>query len=971
MGSLGYLRLWPVLALIAACAAPVSTPLQGQTRLEFESIAFPGTRLGAEAAETLLIYNESNAPVHILAIESLDSAFEVLGPTGAIAPGDSAQLRLRFRPVVRGRVSTVVALTMSNEDLLGLKLSGTGQQLRLSVQPEYLDFGPTVIETTSRRSLTVLSDGTEPFDIELTGSNSIQYCDDTPQWATFCVHRVPITNDGQPAEIRAEFNPVNIGSGQRAQLVLGACPDCAQAIFEGDGIVSGMTCGPDELDFGDTSPGQCASRSILCDNVGNQRVIANLSIAGDLSFRFEGGESMAVPPYAQRSIEIRFCPTERGEALGRLTIDTDQSAPGERMQTNLRGRGGGPQLIVTPTMLDFGRVPIESPTRLPIQLSNPGDRPLRVSTSTTSNGPISASGESEIEPSEEVIWWVEARPDTPGAWGARLTLATNTPSGTTDISVRGVAESQPACSYDLPPSLELGSTTPSMPSAGLLRFTNTGTNPCFIHRLEFTPQSSTALRLLHPPRMPLRVPGQQTVILDIEMLGDIVGPVEGTLEFTANNPSQPYTQVSIRGQIASEGLIVAPPVLNFGVLAPTCTNQSRALRLYSTLAEPRMITSLQVSGPDFSMISGPDLSEGPYSMGFGERVDIDVGFSPRSNGHSTGSLIVASERGGVLTEQRIPLHGDGAATPWAIESFVQLDRKMVDLLFVIDFSGCMSREQAGVARNFHALTRIMQTEQLNYHVGVTTTDTDDEAGRLMHPDRVRGNAFGGPYENRIMHAGSQPDPAAVFEIAMQARNLTGGSARDESPFGAAYLAMQPELLNAHNSGFLRRDAHLSVLFMADEPEQTMAWNGGPPTRDLGFYLDFFRAMKGIDGKSDFRAFSFAGDSPDGCTGDGGNADPAPRLAAIAQDSGGVFSTICTSDWQAALDDLAAPLAGAGSTFFLAQTPDLATLQVEIMGTLIPPHAYQYRAADHALTFVEAFIPEPGDLLTVAYVPACP
>lgn len=72
-----------------------------------------------------------------------------------------------------------------------------------------------------------------------------------------------------------------------------------------------------------------------------------------------------------------------------------------------------------------------------------------------------------------------------------------------------------------------------------------------------------------------------------------------------------------------------------------------------------------------------------------------------------------------------------------------------------------------------------------------------------------------------------------------------------------------------------------------------------------------------------------------------------------------------------LDDLAAPLAGAGSVFFLGQTPDLATLRVEIMGSRLPAHAYSYRPADGALIIELGFLPEPGDLLSVSYVPLCP
>ncbi|CAN0585051.1 unnamed protein product [Laminaria digitata] len=163
--------------------------------------------------------------------------------------------------------------------------------------------------------------------------------------------------------------------------------------------------------------------------------------------------------------------------------------------------------------------------------------------------------------------------------------------------------------------------------------------------------------------------------------------------------------------------------------------------------------------------------------------------------------------------------------------------------------------------------------------------------------------------------------------------------------------------------------------MMDEADQTSR-RAGSPADDLDFYLDYYRAMKGVDGKSAFTAVGIAGDPEGGCDGPGGSAQPAPRVAELADRAAGAFESVCSQDWAATTSAVSGPLVGERTAFFLTQVPDLATLEVEFDGIPIPRSGpgqagWIYRASDRSLSFDAFMRPEPGTEIGVRYVPACP
>jgi hypothetical protein len=203
-----------------------------------------------------------------------------------------------------------------------------------------------------------------------------------------------------------------------------------------------------------------------------------------------------------------------------------------------------------------------------------------------------------------------------------------------------------------------------------------------------------------------------------------------------------------------------------------------------------------------------------------------------------------------------------------IDVFEQNQAANVDILWVIDNSESMEVEQAKIAGRFAAFFRQLIVSQVNYHIGVITTDAAD-GGRLRtyngppvagcesgecrfltsqvpcpNPDVATAGLAGAALEDRLL---DECPAQAVFKRLIEAG--IGGS-----PFEQGFLVAAQALgasqvdpgtglsvgeVPAENVGFLRGGASLYVVFVSDEDEGAKI-DGDP----VGYYQRLFQGLKG-------------------------------------------------------------------------------------------------------------------------------
>lgn len=302
------------------------------------------------------------------------------------------------------------------------------------------------------------------------------------------------------------------------------------------------------------------------------------------------------------------------------------------------------------------------------------------------------------------------------------------------------------------------------------------------------------------------------------------------------------------------------------------------------------------------------------------------------------------------------------------QTFFQVEPAPIDLLWVIDPSCSMEDEQQRLVDNFPSFIDFFQDSELEFHLGVTSTDI----GEADSQDSLDGQLAGEP---TVLTETTEELEQAFLERALMGI-LPGHS--DERALQASYTALAELSGNGEpNDGFLRDDANLSVIVVSDEPDySTLA------APDAGDYIGWEAWAQWIDGfKGETNRSALSGivgigpgglNDPSGC-GDladpeSGSWDGAKRgdgyIEAI-QATGGVAHSICEEDWVELLALLGLQVAGLLDSFALAQTPVVDTIQVDVDGD--PRADWSYDAALNAVQFTTAdSIPRPSAEIEVTY-----
>ncbi len=391
-------------------------------------------------------------------------------------------------------------------------------------------------------------------------------------------------------------------------------------------------------------------------------------------------------------------------------------------------------------------------------------------------------------------------------------------------------------------------------------------------------------------------------------------------------------------------LVVEPTELDFGVVALACGSEPQVVTLRNEGDGELQIHEITLGGAWPQMF---ELQGAPLTLGPGEHLDVPITFLPDDEEDYRAQLVVQSNDETQPTA-RASLKGSGWLYELVEESWTQDDATAVDVLWVIDNSGSMSDEVGDLADAFQTFIDAFVDYELDYHIGVITTDMDDPA----HSGRFQGEVI----------TSLTDDPEAEF--TSQAAQGFDGSA-DEQGFKASKHALTAPLVNqGHNQDFLRTDARLAVVFVSDEDDppldgitanQFITWVTGLKTDPTDV------TVSGLVGA---RATGFAsvfGSCPD--------AMAAPQYHRAIQQTGGVWGNICNQDLDPFLNHVAQVASGRLEEFPLA-SPPISTGQMEVLRNGEPVDygfgGWSYDPVSFTVHLDEDLELEPGDEITVRY-----
>lgn len=561
-----------------------------------------------------------------------------------------------------------------------------------------------------------------------------------------------------------------------------------------------------------------------------------------------------------------------------------------------------------------------------------------------------------------------------------LTFFSNDPRNPeVKVTIQANAVTLPPCNYSVRPlNLNFGVVTP--PSTKDLAFeikNNSPTDLCLISNLDMRAGSDPMFLLPAGVQPETELQGGQAMVVMVRswpqgQLPQTPTQVTGAVLFNVSSPSAPQQTVNLQATLAASCLTISPSDLDFGTVKVGCNSPDKTFQIYNTCSQPITVlssTMLAPAGlpantppdcnqatacPEFIAVGAP--APGPIAAGNSIAVVFNLKYHPINLGQDQGAYLIKVNQGGQTVDYVVTLRGKGDTDGTNTDTFRQDSKPKADILLVVDNSCSMADKQAALAANFGSFIKYATASQVDFQIGITTTDMDVEAGKLV------ASASG----VKIFRSTT----ANLEQQFGQTINLGTDGSSTETCLEPAAKALTAPLISdpASNLGLLRPDAVLAVVCVTDAVDQS--------SQPAAYYLNQLVNIKGAQRPGAF-TYNVVGpfNSPTGsCTYDS-VADDGKHAFMVAQ-TNGVKEEICTADWAKALENIGKGAFGYRTNFYLTARPS-GPATVEINGVVLDPveptrHAkvWDYDPATNSINFQPLYVPQPGDTLTVTYQVAC-
>jgi len=986
----------PLLLCISACVC--DRPPAARLAVEGSPLDFGKVLAGRKLVRSVTVRNIGTAAVGVARVQSLTAGapFAASLTPVTLQPGEAVEITVTYTAPAEERVDQARFLVAGDAEA---EFSVKAESFFGDCQwPRAIDFGGVPVGQTGEQNITVTNTSPEASAWSI-----------GPVAPPFSVEPASLeVPPGGSATVTLRFTPVSAHefTATTTTTAVGCPPPTIE--LRGTGVDALLACEPVPLDFGFVTPGVTRSRDLTLKNFGlAPAAVTGLAtvVGASPSTEFFAQATSAQVPGARRGSDGRLVPGTAALPLSfrpaQLGIRNAALRSAEGLHCPLVGQGGGPDIDVSPLILEVGNIPYfaQAPTPFSVtrylSIRNLGTAPitpdpagnLRLdampfqisarngmsalsqlcvgafdsATSTCLNalpsGYDPAVGLVAMAGRNELRLPIRVQPNAPNLtleWD--VTVRSNDPDepAVTAI-VRAHSVELPPCSYTLTPvALDFGLVTEPRELSFEIR--NNGANmneSCLITTIDLAPGSSGVFQLPGGPIHQVELgPGQSRRVTVRAAPLASVGPqtVTGSVVFGISDPSAAVRAVPLGARLGEGCLVISPPAADFGTVRTTCRSPERTFTAFNRCSSAVTVAlSAPSAGSGYVVGASPANTIAPLSS-----TTFSLRFQPARTGLDLATFQLRAIEQGDTIDYVVPLTGAGDLAGLNTESFTGEQRAKADVLFAVANTSSMADEQAAfetqLGPQLQSLAQHASAAGYSLHFGVITPDLGATTpGQLIGTPAVLTGA--GPQLVQRLRAGTTGSPS-------------------QGVADAVVRAVTYPLALAGNAGFLRDDAALTVIAFTDAADQSPL--------PASYYAARLRDLK--RGRPDLVSYNVSGPSwpaSGSCPVD--DAWPAAsKLRALTLALGGEHAEICTANPGTFFTQAMGRAFGGRSRFGLTGEPDVAAgpVLLKMNGMIVDQvdssgaPVWRYDGAANSVSFEPLFVPAPGEALTVTYTATC-
>ncbi len=684
------------------------------------SVDFGGVSLASYAEQTVKITNSGSAPL-ILSSQKIttgdSSQFSISHQAGStINVGLSDNIIVRFRPISVGIKNSVLRIlsNASNEPTKDIVLMGTGMgAASITVNVSTINFGSVNVGASLERQLIVTNNGTATLTLS---SQTISGTDA----AQFSITKLSATDiqSGKSDTVRMLFRPTSIGNKAASLRIVSNATNQPTVSVNLAGTGSGVpliAVSTEDLDFGALNVGGLAEQSVTVTNQGASALnLLSQTIVGPNATQFTITRLSAntLNPGQSDFITIRFAPTTSGSKQATLRIQSDANNKPQQ-DVGLRGIGGGVSAIeVGADTVDFGGVPVSSPSQKTVTVRNNGAVNLQISSQTLTTGDstqfsILKPSATTLSPDQTDSIIVGFSPTSAGHKETALKIlsnASNYPVARTVLIGTGGGVANIASSSE---QIDFGAVSIGGNGSQSTTISNLGSSALSIASQTITGSDAASFTLTKLCRASLN-PGESDNI-SVRFQPTSAGTKNAQLSIVSNATNAPTKNIALAGIGGVVAVISSSTLsLDFGsVGAGSASEQS--ITISNTGLASLTISSQRITGSDSSVFTLVKSSTTTLSPGQSDIVTVR--FQPTSIGSKTSTLRVESNANN-LPILNVSLLGSASGAPVVTLGAATLDFGSVDVGSDVTFSVAISN--TGSANLIIASEKIVGSDSLDF-----------------------------------------------------------------------------------------------------------------------------------------------------------------------------------------------------------------------------------------------------------------